>query len=77
MSLLVRRDMQSSVDPFAAHHLVIKRASQIDDGMTMSKRSKPDEETISSDVASTSEQADKAEKRNSSSQPEVCICLPL
>ena len=72
--------MQSSTDPFATHHLVIKRPSQFDDATT-SKRSKPDEEIVSSNVTSTSELADKeigTEKRSSihlESQPEVWVCF--
>ena len=78
MSLLVRKDMQLSTDPFIAHHLIVKRSSQSDDGGAMAKRNKPDEEYVSSDVTSSCKPADEelnGERHygHLESQPEVCI----
>ena len=81
MSLLVRKDMQLSTDPFAAHHLVVKTPAHLDTGGLAPKRSKPDEEGVVSDVtATTSEQGEKemnTEKIGSVSAEaqlsEVCI----
>ena len=72
MSLLVRKDMQLSTDPFTAHHLVVKRPSQLDDCGVTTKRNKPDEDTV---ATSTGKQADKGlnGERHGDPQPEVCI----
>ena len=82
MSLLVRKDVQLSTDPFTAHHLVVKRQSQSDDSVVMAKRNKPDEESVSSGITSTGKPADnesKGEKHDGhvESQPEVCILQSL
>lgn len=81
MSLLVRKDMQLSTDPFAAHHLVVKRpSSHGDTDGVAAKKSKPDDEGVFPDVTLTSEQPEKelnTEKLSSihvECQPEVCIC---
>lgn len=78
MSLLVRKDMQLSTDPFTAHHLVVKRPSQSEDDGATAKRNKPDEETVPSGVTSSGKSADKelnGERHCGplKSQPEVCI----
>ena len=79
MSLLVSKDMQLSTDPFTAHHLIIKRPSQSDDGGATPKRNKPDEETVPSGATSNSKPMDKelnGEKHycdHLDPQPEVCV----
>ena len=74
--------MQLSTDPFTAHHLIVKRQSQSDDSVVMAKRSKPDEESVSSGITSNGKPADresKGEKHDGhiESQPEVCILQSL
>jgi len=78
MSLLVRKDMESSSDPFIAHHLAVKRPSQLDSVALTTKRNKPDEETIISNVSSTSEQTEKdlnAEKSTVHVESEQEVCM--
>lgn len=59
MSLLVRKDMRLSTDPFSAHHLVVKTPAHLDTGGVTSRRSKPDEEQAVSDVTLSTELAEK------------------
>lgn len=74
MSLLVRKDMQLSTDPFAAHHLVVKRPSSHGDiDSVAAKKSKPDDEGVFPDVTLTSEQPEKElNTEKLSSIHEVC-----
>lgn len=84
MSLLVRKDMRLSTDPFSAHHLVVKTPAHLDTGGVTSRRSKPDEEQAVSDVTSSTELAEKETNTerlgsvNVETQPtEVCMIYKL
>lgn len=83
MSLLVRKDMRLSTDPFSAHHLVVKTPAHLDTGGVTSRRSKPDEQAVS-DVTSSTELAEKETNMerlgsvNVETQPtEVCMIYKL
>ena len=64
--MLVRRDVQSSADPFTAHHLTVKRPLHVNTVGLAAKRNKTDEETgLSGDHSLTSEQTESADKLSS------------